>query len=63
MEIDNNVKRDDVERLVTELMVGEKGKKMKRKALKWKRLVEAATQKSYFNLENVINQVLLNPRH
>ena len=63
MEIDNNVKRDDVERLVTELMVGEKGKKMKRKALKWKRLVEAATQKVYFNLENVINQVLLNPRH
>ncbi|CDP20290.1 unnamed protein product [Coffea canephora] len=44
-------------------MVGEKGKKMKRKALKWKRLVEAATQKVYFNLENVINQVLLNPRH
>ncbi|CDP01084.1 unnamed protein product [Coffea canephora] len=44
-------------------MVGEKGKKMKRKALKWKRLVEAATQQVYFNLENVINQVLFNPRH
>ena len=45
LEIDNNVKRDDVERLVTELMVGEKGKKMKRKALSgkdwWKQLRES----------------------
>ncbi|BBG99841.1 UDP-Glycosyltransferase superfamily protein [Prunus dulcis] len=30
MEIDNNVKRDEVEMLVRELMEGEKGKKLKR---------------------------------
>lgn len=63
MEIGSNVKRDEVESVIRELMVGEKGKEMKRKAFEWKRLGEVATQNSYFNLENVIKQVLLNPRH
>ncbi|KAK6143695.1 hypothetical protein DH2020_024043 [Rehmannia glutinosa] len=44
MEIDNNVKRDDVELLVRELTDGEKGKKMKEKALEWKRKAEEATR-------------------
>ncbi|KAJ4845207.1 LOW QUALITY PROTEIN: hypothetical protein Tsubulata_046169, partial [Turnera subulata] len=36
MEIDNNVKsRDEVEKLVRKLMVGEKGKKMKENAMEW----------------------------
>ncbi|KAF8411203.1 hypothetical protein HHK36_003747 [Tetracentron sinense] len=37
MEIDNNIKRDEEEMLVRELMEGEKGKEMKNKATEWKR--------------------------
>ncbi|TQD77759.1 hypothetical protein C1H46_036715 [Malus baccata] len=43
MEIDKNVKRDDVEKLVRELMEGEKGTRMKNKAMEWKNLAEQAT--------------------
>ncbi|RZC89562.1 hypothetical protein C5167_027106 [Papaver somniferum] len=42
MEIDNNVKREEVESLVKELMEGEKGKNLKKKAMEWKRKVEEA---------------------
>ncbi|CAN4092445.1 unnamed protein product [Withania somnifera] len=63
MEIDNNVKRDDVESLVKELMVGEKGKEMKKKAMEWKILAEEAANKptgpSYVNIDKLINEVLL----
>ncbi|KAK6143706.1 hypothetical protein DH2020_024054 [Rehmannia glutinosa] len=62
MEIDNNVKRDDVELLVRELTDGEKGKKMKEKALEWKRKAEEATRpggSSYLNLDKLIKEVLL----
>ncbi|XVE55519.1 hypothetical protein DITRI_Ditri03aG0165100 [Diplodiscus trichospermus] len=37
MEINNDVKRDEVEGLVRELIEGEKGKVMKKNALEWKR--------------------------
>lgn len=43
LEIDNNVKRDEVERLVRELMEGEKRKRMKERAMEWKKLAEEAT--------------------
>ncbi|TMW84038.1 hypothetical protein EJD97_000173, partial [Solanum chilense] len=63
MEIDNNVKRDEVESLVRELMVGEKGKEMKKKAMEWKKLAEISAQKptgsSYMNIDKVVNDVLL----
>ncbi|XP_075518827.1 7-deoxyloganetin glucosyltransferase-like [Primulina tabacum] len=59
-EIDNNVKREEVKSLVLELMMGEKGKKMKRRAAEWKKLaLESAKSSSYDNLDKVINQVLL----
>nr|AYC63477.1 UDP-glycosyltransferase [Scoparia dulcis] len=61
MEIDNNVKKDEVESLVRELMDGEKGKRMKEKALDWKRKAEEATApggSSYLNLDKLINEVL-----
>ncbi|XVE55521.1 hypothetical protein DITRI_Ditri03aG0165300 [Diplodiscus trichospermus] len=65
MEIDNNVKRDEVESLVRELMEGEKGKEMRKKALEWKRKAEEATcnpkGSSYTNLDQIISQVLLSP--
>ncbi|KAM2526297.1 7-deoxyloganetin glucosyltransferase-like [Malus sylvestris] len=65
MEIDNDVKRDEVEKLVRELMEGEKGKKMKNKVMEWKKLAEEATSpqgSSTRNLDNLVNQVLLRKR-
>ncbi|KAJ4838190.1 hypothetical protein Tsubulata_018753 [Turnera subulata] len=65
MEIDSNVKRDEVENLVRELMEGEKGKQMKEKAMEWKRLAEEATApngSSSINLDKFISEVLLSNR-
>uniref|UniRef100_A0A2P2MQH5 anthocyanidin 3-O-glucosyltransferase n=1 Tax=Rhizophora mucronata TaxID=61149 RepID=A0A2P2MQH5_RHIMU len=66
MEINNNVKRDEVEILVRELMEGEKGKEMKKKAMEWKTLAEDATScptgSSYVNLDHMITRVLLSAR-
>ncbi|KAF9620968.1 hypothetical protein IFM89_015790 [Coptis chinensis] len=62
MEIDNNVKRDNVEGLVRELMEGEKGKVMKKKAMGWKKSAEDSTEpggSSYMNLDKVIDEVLI----
>nr|XP_011462065.1 PREDICTED: 7-deoxyloganetin glucosyltransferase-like [Fragaria vesca subsp. vesca] len=62
MEIDTDVKRDNVEKLVKELMEGDKGKKMRSKCLEWKKLAEEATAphgSSSKNLENLVNRVLL----
>ncbi|XP_044476012.1 7-deoxyloganetin glucosyltransferase-like [Mangifera indica] len=63
MEIDNDVKRDEVEALVRELMEGEKGKEMRKKAIEWREMAKHATTgttgSSYKNLEEVVNEVLL----
>ncbi|KAF3445850.1 hypothetical protein FNV43_RR11027 [Rhamnella rubrinervis] len=63
MEIDSNVKRHEIEKLVRELMNGKKGKEMKKKAMEWKEMAEGATTcptgSSRLNFERVINQVLL----
>ncbi|KAK3414350.1 hypothetical protein EUGRSUZ_L00502, partial [Eucalyptus grandis] len=59
MEIDNSVRREEVEKLVRELMDGEKGKAMKKKAVEWKRKAEEATElggSSYENLETLLSQ-------
>ncbi|KAI5442823.1 hypothetical protein KIW84_011737 [Lathyrus oleraceus] len=61
-EIDTNVKRDEVEKLVNELMVGEKGKKMRQKAMELKKKSLENTSPggcSYKNLDKVIKEVLL----
>ncbi|XP_048327756.1 7-deoxyloganetin glucosyltransferase [Ziziphus jujuba] len=42
LKIDNEVKREEVEKLVRELMEGERGKNLKRKVMEWKRLAEEA---------------------
>jgi hypothetical protein len=65
MEIDSNVKRDNVEKLVRELMEGEKGKKMKSKSMEWKKLAGEATApngSSSMNLDKLINEVLCHER-
>ncbi|KAA8536445.1 hypothetical protein F0562_028923 [Nyssa sinensis] len=62
MEIDNDVKRDEVEKLVRELMDGEKGKEMKKKTMDWKKKAEEATEcggSSQLNLDKLLNEVLL----
>nr|QAV53747.1 UGT85A68 [Fagopyrum tataricum] len=65
MEIDEDVKRDAVEKQVRELMDGEQGKKMKRRSMEWKSLAEATVSKhkeqSLLNLDNLITQILLSP--
>ncbi|GLT49940.1 hypothetical protein SLA2020_234630 [Shorea laevis] len=64
-EINSNVKRDEVERLVRELMEEEKGREMRKKALEWKRMAEAAAASpsgsSAMNLDKVIKEVLFSP--
>ncbi|KAG5250988.1 UDP-glucuronosyltransferase family protein [Salix suchowensis] len=65
MEINSVVERGEVESLVRELMGGEKGREMKRKAREWKKMAEEAitsTGSSCMNLEDMINNVLLSPR-
>ena len=61
MEIDCNVKRGNVKKLVTELMEGEKGEKMKKKATEWRKLVEeasGASGSSSMNLDKLVKEVL-----
>ena len=62
MEINNDVKREEVEKNVRELMERDKGKKMKKKALEWKKLAKDATDplgSSSINLNNLVSEVLL----
>ena len=62
VEIENDVKREKVEVMVRELMGGEKGQEMRRKALEWKEFALEATKqggKSSMNLDRVIKEVLL----
>ncbi|KAI9081237.1 hypothetical protein K1719_036809 [Acacia pycnantha] len=62
LEIESDVKRGGVERLVRELMEGEKGKEMKKKALEWKKMAEEATSgsggSSFQNFQTMIRQIL-----
>uniref|UniRef100_F6HTK4 7-deoxyloganetin glucosyltransferase n=1 Tax=Vitis vinifera TaxID=29760 RepID=F6HTK4_VITVI len=57
--------RDKVEKLVRELMDGEKGKKMKKKAMEWKKLAEEAIMlggSSYNNFNKLLSDVLLSKK-
>ncbi|CAL5414929.1 unnamed protein product [Camellia sinensis] len=67
VEIDNDVKRDEVEKLVRELVAGNKGKEMKKRAMEWRKMAEEATTSSsassFLNLEKMIKQELLSPKH
>lgn len=65
MEIDNDVKRNEIESLVRKLMEEDQGQEMKYKAKEWKRKAEEATASptgsSRLNLEKMISKVLLAP--
>ncbi|XP_043722110.1 7-deoxyloganetin glucosyltransferase-like [Telopea speciosissima] len=61
-EIQQDVKREDVERLVRDLMVGDKGKEMKKAAMEWQNKAEAAATpggSSHVNFNNMVNDILL----
>ncbi|CAO2047436.1 unnamed protein product [Urochloa humidicola] len=63
MEIDSNVRRDAVASLITELMEGEQGKEMRRKAREWRdKAIEAAAKPggaSRRNFDDLVRDVLL----
>lgn len=63
MEIDNEVRRNEVAKQVKELMEEEKGKGMAKKAKEWRMLAEEAIKgpngSSYLDFEKLVNQELL----
>ncbi|KAE8771857.1 Cytokinin-O-glucosyltransferase 2 [Hordeum vulgare] len=62
MEIDSNVQRDAVAGLITEIMEGEKGKSMRKRAVEWKEsAVKAAMPggSSHINFHELVRDVLL----
>ena len=62
VEIDTNVNRENVEKRVNEIMVGEKGNKMRKKVMELKKKAEEDTRPggcSFMNLDKVITEVLL----
>ncbi|KAI9120921.1 hypothetical protein K1719_007954 [Acacia pycnantha] len=66
IEIDNEVKREEVEKIVNELMEGEKAKEMRNKVLHWKKIAEEAiiapAGSSNVNLEELIRQILVHKK-
>jgi UDP:flavonoid glycosyltransferase YjiC (YdhE family) len=64
MEVNPDVKRDEIEALVKEVMKGDKGKEMRQKALEWKKKAVEATDiggSSYKNFERLIEEALHAP--
>lgn len=62
MEIENDVKREKVERLIREVMDGDIGKEMKKKVVEFKELAERAVKpggSSFENFNKVVMDVLL----
>ncbi|KAJ4845126.1 hypothetical protein Tsubulata_038392, partial [Turnera subulata] len=66
MEIDREVDRNNIEKLVRELMEGEEGKKLKSKVTEWKKLAEEATSpdgSSSINLDKLMDERCKNLLH
>ncbi|XP_028800818.1 7-deoxyloganetin glucosyltransferase [Neltuma alba] len=62
VELDKNVKREMVERVINELMEGNKAMEMKHKVLQWQKIAKESTSphgSSYTNLEKLVNHVLV----
>lgn len=61
MEVNNDVKREEITKLVLEMMEGENGKEMKRKGLEWQKKAKKANDfggSSYNNFHKLITEVL-----
>jgi UDP:flavonoid glycosyltransferase YjiC (YdhE family) len=64
MEVNHDVKRGEIEELVNEVMEGDKGKAMRRKAQEWKKKAVEVTNiggSSYQSFERLIKEVLHGP--
>uniref|UniRef100_A0A5K1E3V1 Uncharacterized protein n=1 Tax=Nymphaea colorata TaxID=210225 RepID=A0A5K1E3V1_9MAGN len=62
MEMEDEVNRGEVERLVRETMEGEKGREMRERVRMWKQQAELAVQpgvSSYQNFHRLVDEVLL----
>ena len=62
VEVNHDVKRDEIKALVKEMMEGDKGKATRQKAREWKKKAVEATDiegPSYKNFERLIKEVLL----
>ena len=62
MEIDCDIKKEEVEEIVRELLEANEGKKMKKKAVEWKKLADKAASplvSSSTNLKLLVSVVLL----
>lgn len=63
METNTDIGKDEVEKLINELMDGEEGQKMRKKAAEWKKLAEEAitapSGSSHNNLEKLIYNIML----
>ncbi|MQM09189.1 hypothetical protein Taro_042057 [Colocasia esculenta] len=62
MEIDSNVRREELGALIRDLISGTKGKEMRKKALAWKESAENAVKQggySAMNLDKLVEEVLL----
>ncbi|KAK9286788.1 hypothetical protein L1049_015193 [Liquidambar formosana] len=60
MEIDTDVKREKVEELLRELMVGKRGKEIREKGVEWKRRADAAVNPggtSYINFDSLVEHL------
>ncbi|KAF7848222.1 hypothetical protein BT93_L2182 [Corymbia citriodora subsp. variegata] len=61
LELSGVVKREEVERLVRDLMEGDKGKQMKERITEWKKLAQEATDangSSSINFDKLLNELL-----
>uniref|UniRef100_A0A5B7AAB1 Glycosyltransferase n=1 Tax=Davidia involucrata TaxID=16924 RepID=A0A5B7AAB1_DAVIN len=61
MEVNHDVKRDEIEALVKEMMEGDKGRQMRSKAQEWKKKAEEVTDiggSSYNNFDRFIKEAL-----
>ncbi|KAI7727024.1 hypothetical protein M8C21_007511 [Ambrosia artemisiifolia] len=66
MEIGRNVKRDEVEKFVRELMVGVEGVRMRKKAMEWKKMAEISTGpngSSSLNVDELVNEICMLSRN
>ncbi|KAL8097569.1 hypothetical protein AgCh_030626 [Apium graveolens] len=60
VEVEEDVKREGVEKMVRELMEEDKGKEIKKRALEWKsKSDKAILGSSYLNLDRMVNEVIL----
>ena len=62
MEIDCDIKKEEVDEIVRELLEADEGKKMKKKDVEWKKLAEEAASplgSSSTNIKILVSKVLL----